>query len=293
MPQIYKNQCFRSGPCLHGTPVEVTKDQNWDYFDKSSRSYIYLDCRLKQKYYSQGVLEEEAEEQYLSGMSTQQKEHGDLQLSDTDGVWFTRSEDPENYLWPSFPGEDDGEYLDDKVADELRTCKSCDIVCDIRNDSRYLNDDGSCPYPDPSPTLKYWKVEDNDRPCQDFLHPLLLQDIPAINARKRRATKSKLWGYLKQKKWRDLRINKGERITDIWRRNYQPVAFYYKSFETVWLYMKNLPPEMKRNKHLLNRVRENLEYSSSYNECLERGEWERRMLENIEMAVEKVEGKSK
>ena len=221
MPQIYKNHCFRNGPCLHGTPVEVSREQDWDYYDKSSKSYIFLDCRLKQKYYSQSVLEGEVEGQYLSGLSSTQREHGDLQLADTDGVWFTRSEDSESYLWPSFPGEDDGD-LEDIVEDEPRSCGSCDIVCDIRNDKRYLNEDGSCPYPDPSPSLKYWKVEDNDRQCQDFLHPLLLQDIPAINARKRRATKSKLWGYLKQKKWRDIRISKGERIIDVWNRNYHP-----------------------------------------------------------------------
>lgn len=182
-------------------------------------------------------------------------------------------------MWPSFPGEDD-ESLEDRV-DEFRTCKSCDIICEIRNDKQYLNDDGTCPYPDPEPQLKYWKVEDNDRPCEDFLHPLLLQDIPAINSRKRRAAKSKLGGYLKQKKYRDLLINKGERIIDIWKRNYQPVTFYFRSFETVWLYMKNLPPEMKGNKHLLQRIRENLEYSPSFKECLERGEWKERMLGKI------------
>ena len=61
----------------------------------------------------------------------------------------------------------------------------------------------------------------------------------------------------------------------------------------MWLYVKNLPEEMRRNKHLLKRIRDNLELSPSYKECLERGEWEERMLGNIEMAVEKVGGKSK
>jgi len=288
MPQIYKNQCYRNGPCLHGTPVQVSRESDWDYYDKATRSFIYLDCRLKQKHYTQSVAEAEAEEQYLSGMSSPMREHGDLQLSDTDGVWFTNSNDPENYLWPTLPGEED-EDLEERVADEPRTCNSCDIICDIRNDKRYLNEDGSCPYPDPSPSLKYWKVEDADRPCQDFLHPLLLHDIEAINRRKRRATKAKLWGYLKQKKWRDLRINKGERMIDIWKRNFQPVNFYYRSFETVWLYVKNLPDEMRRNKHLLKRIRENLEYSPSFKENLEKGDWEERMLENIDGFVEKAE----
>jgi hypothetical protein len=284
MPQIYKNQCYRKGPCLHGTPKRVSRADDWDYYDKGSKSYIYLECRLQKKHYSQSNLEAEVEEQYLSGLSSQQREHPDLQLADTDGTWFTNSNEPENYIWPTWPGQDDSESIEG-VVDDYRSCKSCDIICDIRNDKRYLNDDGSCPYPDPAPQLKYWKVEDNDQPCQDFLHPLLLQDIPAINRRRRRMAKSKLWGYLKQKKWRDLRITKGERMIDIWKRNYQPVTFYFKSFETIWLYIKNLPPEMKENQHLLRRIRDNLEYSPSYEQNLAKGEWEQRMLNKIDQNV--------
>jgi hypothetical protein len=258
----------------------VSKGEDYDYYDRESRSYVFLECRLHQKYYSQSILEAELEDQYVSGVSSSLREHRDLQLADSDGVWFTRSEDPECYLWPTYPGEED---LDEKViADEPRTCNRCDLICDIRNDKRYLNEDGTCPYPDPSPVLKYWKVGDNDKPCEDFLHPLLLQDVKAMNRKRARIAKAKLWNYLKQKKWRDMLINKGERIIDVWKRNYQPVVFYFKSFETIWLYLKNLPPEMKKNKYLLKRIRQNLEYSPSYKECLERGEWERRMLGKID-----------
>lgn len=261
--------------------MKVEKSQDWDYYDKECRSYIYLECRLHQKFYAQSVLEEEAQDQYISGVSSSMREHRDLQLTDTNGVWFTRSEDPECYLWPVHESED--ESLEGIIiSDEPRTCSRCDIICDIRNDKRYLNEDGTCPYPEPAPQLKYWKVDDNDKPCQDFLHPLLLQDIKAINKRKARMAKSKLWGYLKQEKWMHALINSGERIIDVWKRNYQPITFYYRSFETIWLYVKNLPPHTKENKHLLKRIRENIEYSSSFNECLERGEWERRMLEKIE-----------
>lgn len=261
--------------------MKVNKSQDWDYYDKESRSYIYLECRLHQKYYAQSVLEEEVQDQYISGISSSMREHGDLQLADSDGVWFTRSDDPDCYLWPTWPGQEE-EVLEEKVYDETRTCGRCDLICEIRDDKRYLNEDGTCPYPEPAPQLKYWKVEDNDKPCQDFLHPLLLQNIKAINKRKARMTKSKLWGYLKQDKWRNALINSGERIIDVWKRNYQPITFYYRSFETIWLYVKNLPPHMKQNKHLLKRIRENIEYSPSFKECLERGEWEGRMLEKID-----------
>ena len=205
-----------------------------------------------------------------------------MQLHDTNGKWFSRSEDPELYRWSP-------------DSDDPKTCNICDIVCEIRNDKKYLKEDGTCPYDDavPAPEAVYSKVQDYDTPCKDFLHPLLLQDIPAINRRKRRATKAKLWGYLKEKKWRDTLINKGDRIIDVWRRNYQPVTFYYNSFESVWLYVKNLPPEMKKNKHLLRRIKENMEYSPSFKQNLEKGDWERRMLGNIERAVEKVERESK
>ena len=218
------------------------------------------------------MLEIEEAEKYQSALGTESFEHPDLQLHDTNGVWFTRSDDPELYRWPS-------------QAEEGKKCNICDIVCDIRDIGKYMLEDGNCPYNDAAPEPVYSKVQDYDRPCQDFLHPLLLQDIKAINQRRRRAAKAKLWGYLKQKKWRDALIDKGDRMIDVWRRNYKPVTFYFNSFESIVLYIKNMPPEMKKNKHLLRRVRENLEYSPSFKENLEKGEWERRMLGNTDRFV--------
>ena len=93
--------------------------------------------------------------------------------------------------------------------------------------------------------------------------------------------KSKIGGYLKQKKWRDILINKSDRMVDVWNRNYKPVQFYFSSFESVWLYVKNLPPEMKKNKMLLERIRENIRMSPSFKENLEKGEWEVRMWEKV------------
>jgi hypothetical protein len=215
-------------------------------------------------------------------MNSSQRSHGDLQLADADGTWFTRSDDPENYLWPEWESD---ESIEDLIVDEPKNCNQCETICDIRDDDRYLDKNRCCPFSDLEPQLQYKKVEDYDRPCEDFLHPLLLQDIEAINRKKKRMAKAKLGSYLKQKKWRDILIDKGERVVDVWRRNYQPATFFYKSFETVWLYMKNLPPEMKGNKHLLQRIRKNIEYSPSYRECLERGEWEKRMLKNIDDLV--------
>ena len=270
---ILTNQCYRKGPCLHGTPVGVSRADKWDYFDKASRSYIYLECRLQQKHYTPSLLEIEEAEKYQSGLGTASFEHPDLQLHDTNGVWFTRSDDPELYRWPA-------------QAEEGKTCNICDIVCETRDMEKYMLEDGGCPYNDVSPEPAYSKVQDYDRPCQDFLHPLLLQDIKAINQRRRRAAKAKLWGYLKQKKWRDALINKGDRIIDVWHRNYKPVTFYFSSFETIVLYIKNMPAEMRRNKGLLRRVRENLEYSPSFKENLGKGEWEERMLGRVERMVD-------
>jgi len=42
---------------------------------------------------------------------------------------------------------------------------------------------------------------------------------------------------------------------------------------------------MKHNNHLLQRIRKNLEYSPSYKENLAKGEWERRMLNNIDSFI--------
>ena len=129
-------------------------------------------------------------------------------------------------------------------------------------------------------------VDTLDKPCYDFLHPLLLQDIKAINRRRARTAKAKIGSYLKQKRWRDALIQKGDRIIDVWNRNYQPVTFYFNSFESIVLYLKNLPRHMKSNKGLVRRVRENLELSPSFKENLGKGEWEKRMLERVERMVE-------
>jgi hypothetical protein len=267
---LYTNKCYRNGPCLHGDPVSVSRGDAWDYYDKPSKSYIYLRCRLNQKHYSPSLLEIEEVEKFNSGLSTPTHEHSDLQLSDTNGIWFTRSDDPENYRWS--PETEDG-----------KTCTICELVCDTRDDTRYMRDDGTCPYDDAAPELIYSKVQNDDKPCYDFLHPLLLQDIKTINRRRARTAKAKLWSYLKQKRWRDALIEKEEKITDVWKRNYQPVTFYFNSFESIVLYLKNLPRHMKSNKGLVRRVRENLELSPSYRENLEKGEWEKRMLERVEV----------
>ena len=181
---IFTNQCFRNGPCLQADHVQVSRGDRWDFYDKSSRSYISLECRLNQKHYTPSLLEIEEAEKYQSGLGTATFEHPDLQLHDTNGKWFTRSEDPELYRWS---------------PDEVKECTICDQVCEIRDMKEYMKD-GSCPYDDPAPQPVYSKVQDQDNPCRDFLHPLLLQDIEAINRRRRRTAKSKLWSYLRQKK---------------------------------------------------------------------------------------------
>lgn len=252
--------------------MQVSRGDAWDYYDRQSRSYIFLQCRLNQKHYSPSLLEIEEAEKFNSGLSTETFETPDLQLADTNGIWFTRSDDPESYRWSP-------------ELEEGKTCNICDVVCDIRDMSKYMREDGTCPYDDAAPELIYSKVQDDDKSCYDFLHPLLLQDIKTINHRRARTAKAKLWGYLKQKRWRDALINKGERIIDVWQRNYQPVRFYFNSFESIVLYLKNLPPHMKGNKNLLQRVRDNLELSPSYKENLEKGEWEERMLARVEEII--------
>lgn len=274
--EVYTNQCYRNGPCLNGTPVEVSREQMWDYYDKASKSYIYLECRLNQKHYTPSLLQIEEADKFQSGLSTETYETPDLQLHDTNGKWFTRSDDPEMYRWPA-------------NFDEKKTCNICDLVCDIRDMQQYMREDGSCPFDDPAPEPVYSKVADYDRPCQDFLHPLLLQDLKAINRRKARTTKAYIWKYLKEPKWMHTLINSGQRMIDVWRRNYQPVTFYYSSLESIALYIKNMPPEMKKTYGLLKRIRENLEYSPSFKECLARGEWEGKMLANIDGYVEEAE----
>jgi hypothetical protein len=269
----YTNKCYRNGPCLQADQVKVSRADRWDYYDRSSKSYINLECRLNQKYYTPSLLQIEEAEKYQSGLGTQSYEHHDLQLYDSNGAWFTRSDDPELYRWPI-------------GSEDPKECNICDIVCDIRDMKEYSRENGSCPYDDPTPQPVYSKVQDYDGSCRDFLHPLLLQDIKAINRKRARTTKAKLWGYLKQKKWRDALINKGDRMVDVWKRNYQPVKFYYDSFGSAYLYLKNLPQEMKKNKLLIQRVKDNLKYSPSFNNCSQEGEWEKRMFKNIDKFVE-------
>ena len=74
-------------------------------------------------------------------------------------------------------------------------------------------------------------------------------------------------------------------MIDVWERNYQPVTFYYRSFETIYLYLKTMPKEMKRPM-LLKRVRENLEKSPSFEQLLQESEYEQMMLRKIERMVE-------
>jgi hypothetical protein len=266
---ILTNQCYRKGPCLHGTPIKVSRGDRWDYYDKGLRSYVSLECRLHQKHYSPSLLQIEEAEKYQAGLGTESFESADLQLADTNGVWFSRSDDPELYRWPP-------------DSDEEKTCSICDVVCDIREMAEYLKDDGSCPYEDAGPDSIYLKVEDNDRSCQDFLHPLLLQDIKAINTRRARIAKAHIWKYLQEPKWMHSLINSGQRMVDVWRRNYKPVTFYFNSFESIVLYLKNMPAEMKGNKHILRRIRGNLELSPSFKVNLDKGEWEERMLGNVD-----------
>lgn len=286
LPNIYKNQCYRKGPCLNGEWRETTAEEAYDYRE-GGRYYKIESCRLHQLYYTQSPLEAELEENYRSGLTTQQHSTPDAQLHDSNGIWFTNTSDPENYhqITPL-------QALDDEISDpeddydlETKICRNCSIICEIRDWDKYLNEDGTCPYPDATEPQPIYRRVEKDRECGDYLHPLLLQDLERLNQKRRRIAKSKLWGYLKQKKWRDTLIQKGEPISAVWRRNYRPAVVYYRSFETVFLYLKNLPPEMKSNKFLLQRVRKNIEYSPSFKQCLGRGEWEERMLGNIDRII--------
>ncbi len=270
------NRCYRRGPCLFGIEKIVRKAEYWDYYDKGRKKFIYLECMLHQKFYTPSLLQIEEADKHQSGLSTESYETPDLQLADQNGVWMTRSEDPECYEWP--------------LDDEAKTCDKCDLVCNIRDKQEYMRDDGSCPFPEAGPQLKYWKIEDYDRECRDFLHPLLLQDIDAINRRRRRTAKAKIWNHLKEPKVMHTLINSGQRMIDVWKRNYQPVTFYYRSFETVILYIKNLPPEV-RTPSLLKRIRINIEKSPSFNQLLRESYYEESLLEKIDRYVVEAEGK--
>jgi len=265
---IEMNNCLRGGaPCLFGEPKKVPKEAYWDYYDKASKSFIYLDCKIHQKYWVPSLLQIEEAEKYQTPLGTESYETPDLQLADQNGRWMTRSEDPDCYRQMPY--------------EEAKNCSICDIVCDIRDDKRYLNPDGSCPYNDPAPEQLYWKINDYDRPCQDFLHPLLLQNIEAINRKRRIAAKNHIWKYLKEPHWMHTLINSGQRMIDVWKRNYKPVEFYYRSFETIVLYLKTIPEE-RRTPMFLQHIRKNLEYSPSFGELVRKSEYERGLLGKIE-----------
>lgn len=263
----YVNRCNRGGPCLLADQVKVPKESYYDYYDTSLRAYIFLDCRIHQKFYSPSLLEIEEAEKFHAPTGNSTFETPDLQLSDQNGVWMTRSDDPECYVQQPF--------------EEDKNCSICDIVCDIRDRPEYLNPDGTCPYSDSVyPEALYWRIEDNDKPCGDFLHPIMLQDIDAINKRRRRGAKAKIWKYLQESHWMHTLINSGQRIIDVWERNYKPVTFYYRSFETVWLFLKTLPKE-RLTPMLVRRVRDNLEKSPSFEQLID-SEYERGVLGKIE-----------
>lgn len=274
MSESYTNQCYRKAPCLHGTPVTVSRADHWDYYDKTTRSFINLDCRLHQKHYTPSLLQIEEADKHQSGLSTETYETPDLQLADSNGIWFTRSEDPELYNWSP-------------DSDEPKTCNLCDIVCDIRDMQEYLHDDGTCPFDDPAPSIIYHRIDDHDQPCRDYLHPLFLQDIKSINRRRARTAKAHIWKHLQEPRWRHALINSGQRMADVWRRNYKPVHVYFDSFQTIALYLKNLPPHMRQNRNLLQRIKENMEGSPSFKENLQKGDWEERLLKNIYRVVDR------
>ena len=273
---IYKNLCYRNGACLFSEPIKVEREQEWDYFDTRRKSFISLDCKLHQKYYLPSAVEIENRESYLSGIPLQAREHPDLQLHDSDGVWFTRSDDPKCYYWPP-------------DVDEKKTCNLCDIICEIRDWDKYLTEDGSCPYNDNPPGLGYWKVQDYDRVCENFLHPLLLQNIDSINRKKRKAAKAKIWKYLKEPKWMHTLINSGQTMKEVWERNYKPVTFYFNSFETILLYIKNSPENLRKNKTWLKHIRKNLEKSPSFEELLRESWYEEELLERIDKMMKEME----
>lgn len=247
---VYVNDCTRGGaPCLFSKQVKVSREDYWDYYDSKQKAYVFLECKLNQKYYTSSVLQIEEAEKYQSGVAASTYEHPDLQLADTNGRWMTRSDDPECYYQEPW--------------EEAKTCSLCDIICDIRDDERYLNKDGTCPFPDPAPTPIYWRIEESDGPCKDYLHPLLLQDIEAINRRRRRTAKARIWKYLKEPRWMHALINSGQRIIDVWERNYKPAQIYFNSLDTIKLFLKTIPEERK-TEQFLELIRRNVRGSPSY-----------------------------
>ena len=277
MPDIYKNRCYRNAPCLFGIPKKVKRNEEWDYYDRSKRTYVSLECRIHNKYYLPSIVETENQKNYESGISTETREHPDLQLADSNGIWWTNSNDPEMYHY---------DYFKDSIE---KQCSDCDTICEIRNWEKYLNKDGTCPYPDPSPQPIYKKVK-YDEPCDSFLHPLLLQDIDAINRKRRRMAKTHIWKYLKQPKWMHALINSEQTMMQVWRRNYRPAQVYFSSFEMIKLYLKTMPEHMKQSKRLVQRIQENIKKSPSARKLVQESWYEEDLRDEVERCIGKLLG---
>lgn len=250
---VHANSCYRGAPCLFAEPSPVKREDNWDYYDTRKRQYIHLACSIHQKYWTDSLLEIENADKWHTPVGRESYETRDLQLADTNGTWFTLSDDPEWYQWnPDY--------------DESMTCPRCELVCEVRDDKRYLNEEATCPFPDPAPVLKYTSVQDYDRPCQDFLHPLLLENIDSVNRKRRKAAFHHLAGYLRQPKWIHALINTGQSITEVWERNYQPAMCYYSSFDTILKYVRSRPRELQKNRQWVRHLWNNARKSPSYRE---------------------------
>ena len=154
---------------------------------------------------------------------------------------------------------DDPEVYPQKPWDEAKNCTICDIVCDIRDDKRYLNEDGTCPFPDPMPEPMYWRVsEQRAEPCGDYLSPVMLLNLEAVNRKRRRKAYNFLKGYLSKPEWIHAQINSGRRMIDVWEKHYQPLRFYLRSMDTLKLYLKSVPME-KRTEQFISHVMKNVE----------------------------------
>ena len=269
---VHVNQCYKGAPCLFARPIPVKREDNWDYYDSRSRRYIYLDCSIHQKFWTDSPLKIENTEKWHTPTGRESFETPDLQLADTNGSWFTNSDDPERYSW-------NPEY------DEPMTCGRCETVCDVRDDERYLETDGACPFPDPAPVQKYSGVRDYDSRCGDFLHPLVLENLDAINRKRRKVAYNHISGYLKQPRWIHALINSGQTIREVWGRHYQPATFYYSSFDTILKYIRSRPEKLRKNRQWLRHVWSNSKKSPSYRELRKFGSY---LEDEIHDTLEKV-----
>ena len=117
------------------------------------------------------------------------------------------------------------------------------------------------------------------------MHPLMLQNIESINRKRRKAAKAHILKYLKAH-WMNSLINSGQRMSDVWERNYKPVEFYYRSFEQIYLYLKTLPKERK-TPMFLQHIRGNMEKSQSFEQLVKESEYERGMLGKIDTLMDR------